>query len=381
MKKPILYAITILFVLGACTENEESARIILKLNSFDDEYFLLSLTPIGGEQSFNFDTLPVYNGKASLDRNIYEPHKGYIIGNGMFKYLDDGSPFLIRSKVIEFFIDQNQTVTISGKIKEYSSEYTIAGSDLNKQFTDFNKSRSHIYEKLSKTMFLYENCFFEEVYDDDQIFLLEQKQAELYPQILQNEIDYILSNPDNELSAYLLSKQSIDTLLKYYETLSATALETNYGRLLERKADRFNILTPGDLAPLFEHKTLQEEEFRLKDYIGSTVVLYFWGTWCAPCRGEIPDMKEFYQEYNEKLKLVGIACRDNRESVTKFIHKNDIRWIQLLNTENSDPALSKLYGVKGFPTKIVIDQHGFVRGIFTGVTEEFYTKVDKLVNE
>lgn len=368
-------------VFIACTENEKNARIIIEMKNIEDDYLLLSIAPIGDVTKFIFDTLPIINGKATFDTCIHEPHKGYIIANSMFKYLVNGDPFLIRSKVIEFFIDEYQTIKITGEIKGYQNEYNVVGSLLNLQFTDFNKTKSYNHAKLSEVMFDYENCFLEEIYNDDHISLLEQKISDLTTQIFQNEINYVLSNTDSELAAYLLSIQSIDTLVKYFEMLSPTTLETNYGKLLKKKVEGLNVLRVGDAAPAFTHKTLYGEEFILIDYLGSPIVLYFWGTWCAPCVGEIPKLKEFYSEYNEKLKFVGIACRDNLDNLTSFINQHDIRWTQLLNSENSGNDLSKIYGVKGYPTKILLNKEGFVSEIFLGATEEFYVRIEELINE
>ena len=86
---------------------------------------------------------------------------------------------------------------------------------------------------------------------------------------------------------------------------------------------------------------------------GKYVYLDFWGTWCAPCREEIPILKSIYSEYqNENFELNGIA-NDNFEELQDFINKQEISWEQILQSE--DKSIIADYGVTGYPTTFLID--------------------------
>ena len=106
----------------------------------------------------------------------------------------------------------------------------------------------------------------------------------------------------------------------------------------------------------FVSKTLSGDVIELDKLSGKYVYLDFWGTWCAPCREEIPILKSIYSEYqNENFELNGIA-NDNFEELQDFINKQEISWEQILQSE--DKSIIADYGVTGYPTTFLIDPEG-----------------------
>lgn len=61
-----------------------------------------------------------------------------------------------------------------------------------------------------------------------------------------------------------------------------------------------NTLKVGDEAPNFELIDLNGDRHRLSDYRGRGVFLNFWGTWCAPCKKEMPAMERQYAVYRDQ---------------------------------------------------------------------------------
>ena len=65
----------------------------------------------------------------------------------------------------------------------------------------------------------------------------------------------------------------------------------------------------GDPAPEFQAMSLDgERSVALGDYVGRTLLVNIWATWCAPCRQETPYLQSVYEENQERgLMIVGVS--------------------------------------------------------------------------
>ena len=106
----------------------------------------------------------------------------------------------------------------------------------------------------------------------------------------------------------------------------------------------------------FSAKTIDGKSITLKKLRGNYVLLNFWGSWCSPCRAEIPNLESLYKKYkNKNFIMVGIA-NDNIKNLESFLKKNKMDWAQILQDRNK--SIINLYGVSGYPTTFLIDPKG-----------------------
>ena len=71
--------------------------------------------------------------------------------------------------------------------------------------------------------------------------------------------------------------------------------------------------------PRLRGTTLDGESFALSDLAGSIVVINVWGSWCAPCRAETPDLVRLSHQFADRgVRFVGINTRDNPAAARTF---------------------------------------------------------------
>ena len=140
-------------------------------------------------------------------------------------------------------------------------------------------------------------------------------------------------------------------------------------------------------APDFTLATTEGDLVSLSDLKGKVVLLNFWGTWCGPCRIELPDFVKLYDKYNKKgLEIVGITIRrgESIEDVAKFQEQWGLNYL-LLNDINGNEVsevtmdYSRAIGqmISGIPPTLIINREGFIVSGFVGPRKEqvFYNAI------
>jgi cytochrome c biogenesis protein CcmG, thiol:disulfide interchange protein DsbE len=125
--------------------------------------------------------------------------------------------------------------------------------------------------------------------------------------------------------------------------------------------------TPAPLAnePPANFKDLQGNNVALSSFKGKVVLVNFWGTWCEPCRGEIPILISMQQQYGGKgFTILGVATNDDEKSVDPFIHNTQFNVDGHQMTMNypivmgSDDISTQFGGLLGMPTSFLISRDG-----------------------
>jgi thiol-disulfide isomerase/thioredoxin len=104
-------------------------------------------------------------------------------------------------------------------------------------------------------------------------------------------------------------------------------------------------------------------------FVGKVIFMTIWGTWCPPCRSEIPTFIDLQKKYkDEGLVILAIAFEKNRDDLTRkeylqsFVHEQKINYLVLDGGDTSEfsYALPQIEDVDGLPIEIVIDRTGKV---------------------
>lgn len=125
----------------------------------------------------------------------------------------------------------------------------------------------------------------------------------------------------------------------------------------------------------FMLSNLSGESLNLSDFRGKYVLLNAWATWCPPCRAEMPDLNNFYNEHKDKgFEILAINAGETKETASAFANMLDLQFSILLDTDGK--VLTGL-GITGFPTSILIDPEGKVAMIHIGMIfpEDLQNKV------
>jgi len=123
-----------------------------------------------------------------------------------------------------------------------------------------------------------------------------------------------------------------------------------------------------DIAPDFELTTMQGQQLSLKALAGRVVVMDFWATWCPPCRESVPELKELTKKYpSEKLVLISVSADEKENEWRDFVARKKMDWAQY---RDGDGKIRQAFGIRSFPTYLVIDGDGVIRERMTGLNPQ-----------
>ena len=134
-------------------------------------------------------------------------------------------------------------------------------------------------------------------------------------------------------------------------------------------------------APKLEGTTLDDKPFALPDLAGNIVVINVWGSWCAPCRAETPDLVRLANEDADRgVRFVGINTRDNADAARAFVRNYKVPYPSVRDN-NGEVLLAfrDTIPTTVVPTTVVIDRRGRVAARVIGPVT--YTTLKGLLDD
>lgn len=147
--------------------------------------------------------------------------------------------------------------------------------------------------------------------------------------------------------------------------------------------------------PNLEGEVIGPESEELR---GKVLLINLWGTWCPPCRYEIPYLVKLQEEYGARgFEVVGIEYAmyapedpaERAESLTKFAESLGMNYTILMGTQGEQSVVSEdlpaLRNFLSFPTSIFIRRDGTVakvqQGFYEGDMPRYRALIEHLLGD
>ena len=188
--------------------------------------------------------------------------------------------------------------------------------------------------------------------------------------------DYIIGISDDngnnwKFTTIFTKVMKFNQLVEKIPTLDHSFMETidpKFGERIDYKI--------GETISPFKFNDINGNEISSKSLKGKIIILNFWGTWCAPCVKEIPELNKLVKKYNDKdLKFIAPAITTTKESLkNSFLPKHPFSYdIVLIDGDD--------YVISSYPTHVIINQNQQVVEIITGYSEENIKRLEQTINK
>ena len=159
---------------------------------------------------------------------------------------------------------------------------------------------------------------------------------------------------DKDLTLIRESPRFDDFLKRAKEKAKVQAAKEVKALLAENKPFPFDFKLPD----------VTGKKVALADLKGKVTIVDVWGTWCPPCRMEIPHFISLYQQYHDKgLEIVGlnyenVSDKEAKTRIEEFVKDKKVPYPCLIG---DDKTQEQIPSFEGFPTTLFLDREGKVR--------------------
>ena len=140
------------------------------------------------------------------------------------------------------------------------------------------------------------------------------------------------------------------------------------------------------LLPSVDVKTIDGKSININSINNNEmpIVINFWATWCKPCKKELNNIAEVYDEWQDEtgVKIIAVSIDDTRSMSKVVPYINSVGWeYEVYLDPNGD--LKRSMGVSTVPhtfllnsKKEIVWQH---RGYVDGDEDELFDKIQNLI--
>lgn len=305
------------------------------------------------------DSAVVENGAFRFEGVAEQPRVAYLY--------DHREPAAAQMRV--FVILEQGAMQVASE-EEQEDRYEVTGSPANDAMAAYNAQHLELLKE----------------YRDEAT--TDERREQIIEEVSEQNESAVKENGDNLFGVLLLQdllyEKSASEMQELIDGFSPAMQEHPTMVEIKEFVAKKRLTEPGQPYVDFEQPTADGGQLSLKSVIENPankyVLLDFWASWCGPCMGEVPALKETYAAYHDKgFEIFGVSLDNNKERWTGAIESNGMNWIHVSDLQGWQNAAAADYGVRSIPANFLIDAEG--RIVATGLRgDELKAKVAELLD-
>lgn len=271
----------------------------------------------------------------------------------------------------EMIFADSGTINIEGQVGNNGNtiELYISKSKSNDDIRNFISSTKYKSSQLAqKTNELNELSLTQDkTRNFTELASVLQKEVDVAKDNYQNTIaPWFKNNTNSPAASYLLFNiiDIIDSTLaiNIYNSFNSENKNNYYGQQIIESIKAASIRTKFKFGKLISNLPVEDSNGKVRylyDIIqnNNLTLIDCWASWCAPCRAEIPNLKEAYNAYKNKgFNIIGISFDNSVPKWQKAILEDKTTWEHYKEIPNQ--SFRNTLGINSIPAYILVDKNG-----------------------
>ncbi|PCI34722.1 MAG: hypothetical protein COB60_05895 [Flavobacteriaceae bacterium] len=150
--------------------------------------------------------------------------------------------------------------------------------------------------------------------------------------------------------------------LQFKETHSKDISKSDY---VSKKVAAFEegimTMASGEQGYPFTYKDKNDKDVSFSDFRGKLVYIDIWAMWCAPCKQQIPYIKQLEKDlHGEDIVFMSVSVDKPKElgKWKKFIVDKELTGVQLFSDDAFNTRIAKDYKINAIPRFLLFDKEG-----------------------
>lgn len=266
---------------------------------------------------------------------------------------------------VDLFLDAGN-ITIKGDISAVD-ETSVKGSGIVNEYAAYNKLILDSRKPVQKIYEAWMNAYqagdsIKSNYYQQRFVAARDSQSVAQANA---QLKFIQQHPGSYASAWELMHRidghSLQQGVALYNSLLPSIRQSRQGHEIAERIALLSKVETGNAAPVFKQASLDNKTISLADYKGKYVLLEFWASWCGPCRAEIPNLKNEYEQFKNKgFDILSVSLDDDKAKWKGAIEQHKMPWMQVSDLKGWKNEVARLYGVTAVPANFLIDPAGVI---------------------